>query len=423
MPNLDGRDCAETDLPPEFPCPESTPCAVAPPSPSRPSSSRTGARRSGRCRAHPRAQAGATSRSTSSAAWRSSILVINHIHLESPLESATRAVLSAAEVLVLVSGVVSGMVFGRRWRTAGPRAATSALLRRARKLYVASVVVVGTVGALTLVPGPATDVLRFSPRSPERDLYGFDGPLDAIAGILTLHAGPWQFNILGFFIAMLALTPLVLAALARGWWAGVLAASVALYVIGRETGIDVLPSQSERPFGLLVWQILFVPGLVLGWHRHRVGAVFTRYRGTITGVVAGVALVAVYLRLHAKLGLDPLGLLGYDAAAFDLAHFHKGTLDPLRLATMASVVGAVYLALRRIEPLAERVLGPVLLPLGRNSFYVFIMHVFVCLAVASVPVLAGSGLGASGNVLVQLGCLAALVVMARRGFLFRWVPR
>jgi hypothetical protein len=351
------------------------------------------------------------------------ILFINHIHLESPLESATRAVLSAAEVLVLVSGVVSGMVFGRRWRTAGARAATTALLQRARKLYVASVVVVGTVGALTLVPGLATDVLRFSPRTPGRDLYGFDGPLDAVIGILTLHAGPWQFNILGFFIAMLALTPLVLAALARDWWPGVLAASAGLYLLGRATGIDVLPSQSERPFALLVWQILFVPGIVLGWHRAQVGAFFARYRGTITGVVAAVALVAIYLRLYAKFGLDPLDLLAFDAAAFDLAHFHKGTLDPLRLATMVSVVAAVYLALRRVEPLAGRVLGPVLLPLGRNSFYVFIVHVFVCLAVASVPVLAGAGLGGLGNAVVQVGCLAGLVVMTRRGFLFRWIPR
>ena len=347
------------------------------------------------------------------------ILVVNHIHLESPLESATRAVLSAAEVLVLVSGVVSGMVFGGRWLTRGPRATTTALLLRARKLYVASVVVVGTVGALTLVPGLATDVLRFSPRSPERDLYGFDGPLDAVVGIVTLHAGPWQFNILGFFIAMLALTPLVLAALARGWWACVLGASVALYVVGRETGVDVLPSQSERPFGLLVWQILFVPGLVVGYHRAQIARAFHRYRGTVTGVVASVALVAVYLRLHAKFGLDPLDLLAFDAAAFDKAHFHKGTLDPLRLLTMTSVVGAVYLALRRVEPVAERVLGPVLLPLGRNSFYVFIVHVFLCLAVASVLTDAGP----AANALIQIACLAGLVVMVRRKVLFRWIPR
>lgn len=351
------------------------------------------------------------------------ILVINHIHLESPLESATRAVLSAAEVLVLVSGVVSGMVFGARWRTRGARATTTALLLRARKLYVASVVVVATVGVLTLVPGLATDVLAFSPRSPERDLYGFDGPLDAIVGVLTLHAGPWQFNILGFFIAVLALTPLVLAALARGWWLGVLATSVALYLVGRQTGIDVLPSQSERPFGLLVWQILFVPGLMLGWHRREIGTLFARYRGTLTGIVAAVALVAIYLRLYAKFGFDPLGLLTYDAAAFDLAHFNKGTLDPLRLVTMTSVVGALYLALRRVEPLAERVLGPALLPLGRNSFYVFIVHVFLSLAVASVPMLAGDGVGPAGNALLQIVFLAGLWLMARRGVFFRWIPR
>ena len=279
------------------------------------------------------------------------------------------------------------------------------------------------LAAMILVPGLATDVLAFSPRSPERDLYGFDGPLDAIVGVLTLHAGPWQFNILGFFIAVLALTPLVLAALARGWWLGVLATSVALYLVGRQTGIDVLPSQSERPFGLLVWQILFVPGLVVGWHRREIGTLFARYRGTLTGIVAAVALVAIYLRLYAKFGFDPLGLLTYDAAAFDLAHFNKGTLDPLRLVTMTSLVGALYLALRRVEPLAERVLGPALLPLGRNSFYVFIVHVFLSLAVASVPMLAGDGVGPAGNALLQIVFLAGLWLMARRGVFFRWIPR
>ena len=350
------------------------------------------------------------------------ILVVNHVHLESGLEQATRSLVSAAEMLVCVSGVVVGMVFGRRWLTLGARATTTLLLRRARKLYVASVVVVALVGVLSLVPGLATDVLAVSPRVGV-DSYAYDGPLRTLLAIATLEAGPWQFNILGFFIAVLALTPLVLAALARGWWLGVLATSVALYLVGRRTGIDLLPSQSERPFGLLVWQILFVPGLVLGWHRAQIGAFCARYRGTITGIVAAIALVAVYLRLYARFGLDPLDLLTYDALAFDAAHFHKGTLDPLRLLTMTSVVGALYLGLRRVEPLAERVLGPALLPLGRNSFYIFIMHVFLCLAVASVPVLAGDGIGPAGNALVQIGFLSGLWLMASRGFLFRWVPR
>lgn len=64
---------------------------------------------------------------------------------------------------------------------------------------------------------------------------------------------------------------------------------------------------------------------------------------------------------------------------------------------------ALYLTVRRFPALTQRTLGAVLLPLGRNSFYVFIMPVFVCLAIASVPVLAGPGLGVIGNTLVEAG--------------------
>src|SRR5687768_5579786 len=56
------------------------------------------------------------------------ILVVNHIHLESGLEQATRSLVSAAEMLVSVSGVVVGMVFGRRWLALGARATTRLLL-------------------------------------------------------------------------------------------------------------------------------------------------------------------------------------------------------------------------------------------------------------------------------------------------------
>jgi hypothetical protein len=50
------------------------------------------------------------------------------------------------------------------------------------------------------------------------------------------------------------------------------------------------------------------------------------------------------------------------------------------------------------------------------------MHVFLCLAVASIPPLGGGGLGLLGNTLLQLGCVAVLWTMVRRRFLFRIVP-
>lgn len=357
------------------------------------------------------------------------ILVVNHIHLESALEYATASVLSAAEVLVAVSGVVVGMVFGRRWQTHGPRATTRMLLARARKLYVATVGVVALVGLLVWFPWVATDVVTASPSmAPGADLYAFDGPLRTALAIVTLEAGPWQFSILGLFIALLLATPAILWCFARGWWAPAIAASWLLLAAGRAWPVDVLPAQSERAFPLLVWQALFVHGMALGWYRQTIARRLSAWRRPIAAGVLTAAAVAVAIRLQME-GLAPIGLdrvLGYapaDWRAWEAAHFDKTTLDVARVAAMAAVAGAVYLAFRRFQAAAGRALGWLLLPLGRNSFYVFIMHVFVCLAVALVPGLAGDGLGLVGNTLVQLACVALLWTMVRRRFLFSIVPR
>ncbi|MDQ3739317.1 MAG: OpgC domain-containing protein [Actinomycetota bacterium] len=347
------------------------------------------------------------------------ILVVNHVALDSWLHYATEPFLSAAEALVVVSGVVAGMVFGRRWIAWGARRTTKALLHRAFVLYRASVVVVALVGALSLVPGLATEALTIAPRTAGPDLYAFDGgALRTALAVVTLEAGPWQFNILGFFVAALAVTPGLLWLLARGWWPAILAASWVLYLVGRATLADVLPSQSERPFPFLVWQLLFVHGVVLGRHREGIGRAVARLRRPLTAVLA-IAAVAAWSRLH-EIGLDPSGI---DWRPFDAEHFAKRTLDWGRLVTMLSFTAAAYLAFRRFEPLAERTVGKLLLPLGRNSFYVFITHVFLCLAVASLPLLEDGGFGRAGNTLAQAGCLALLWLMVTRRFLFRWIPR
>jgi hypothetical protein len=347
------------------------------------------------------------------------ILVVNHIHLESVLEYATSALLSAAEVLVSVSGVVVGMVFGRRWLTDGARATTAMLLRRSRKLYTASVIVVALVGTLTFVPGLATEAVTVSPdMQPAQDLYAFDGTPRTLWAIVTLEAGPWQFNILGFFIAALAAAPAVLWALARGGWPVVLVASWAVFVIGREWQLDVLPAQSERPFPILVWQLLFVHGLLLGWHRERIARALRDARRLVAGAIITVALVAATVVL-----IGPAIVGATDWARWEDEHFDKGSLDLARLVAMVSLTAAIYLTFRRYASVGQHAVGWLLLPLGRNSFYVFIMHVFVCLAIASVPALAGDGLGLIGNTIVQAGCVALLWTMVRHRVLFRWVPR
>jgi hypothetical protein len=348
------------------------------------------------------------------------VLVVNHIHLDSGLEWATEPFLSAAETLVAVSGVVVGMVFGRRWLTRGAQATTRLLLRRSFVLYRASVVVVALVGLLTLVPGLATEALTIAPRTTGPDLYAFDGVARTILAVVTLEAGPWQFNVLGFFVAALALAPAVLWALQRGLWPVALGASWALFLLGRATEIDVLPAQSEDRFPLLVWQLLFVHGVALGWHRRRLAALGPRVLRAVAATVLALASLAAYVRLH-ELGLSPFGM---DPAAWrrwDAEHFDKVLLDAARLGSMVAFVAAAYLALRPLARFADRAPLAWLGSLGRASFYVFIVHVFVCLAVATA--LPGDGLGLAGNTAVQLAALALIMVMVRREALFRWIPR
>jgi hypothetical protein len=201
----------------------------------------------------------------------------------------------------------------------------------------------------------------------------------------------------------------------------VLAASWGLFLLGRATGAEVLPAQSEGPFPLLIWQVLFVHGMVLGWHRDRVARALRGARGTaVAAAVVAVAVAAAAVRLH-EIGLDPFGIDAADWRRWDAEHFDKPALDAARLVSMVAFTAVAYLGFRRFAGPAQRFAGPFLLPLGRASFYVFIVHVFVCLAVASV--LAGDGLGLVANTAVQLACLALVWAMVRREVLFRWIPR
>ena len=90
---------------------------------------------------------------------------------------------------------------------------------------------------------------------------------------------------------------------------------------------------------------------------------------------------------------------------------------------MLAFAGAAYIGLRRFAPLVERTAGRLLLPLGRSSFYVFITHVFLCLAVATLLSAGGGPLGRTEATFAHVACLALLWLMVTRRVLFRWIPR
>ncbi|MFE7629595.1 OpgC domain-containing protein [Kocuria sp. NPDC057446] len=374
-------------------------------------------------------------------------VVVNHVALTSLFQLLTQesiGVISGAELFVLLSGAVLGMVYGPRVKDhLGD--VVDRTSRRAWKLYVTALVVVLLVYALSRLPFlDATAVTTFTDQGTGAagagaagtvyDLYaGLEGltqfpvPAHLVPSLLLLQIGPWQFNIMGLYVILLALSPLVLAALARGRAWLVLAISLGLYAVGTTTRFRLLPSQFENSFPLLVWQVLFVLGMVAGYYRHEIVAWFS----APSRRVLLVACVLLTVALAAFSWSSPYFTNAYDVrlallpeSTFRTVYdgfFGRTYLGIGRLVNVLLVIIAGYALLTAYWRPLERLLGWFLVPLGQATLYVFILHVFLILAAANIPALQQGDLWLNSAAYVVI--LGLLWVMVRTRFLFRIIPR
>lgn len=374
-------------------------------------------------------------------------VVVNHVGLTSFFQLLTQetiGVVSGAELFVLLSGAVLGLVYGPRVKD-NLGDVVDRTSKRAWKLYVTALVVVLLIFALSRLPFlNATAVTTFTDQGTGAtgaggvgstyDLYAgmeslfqFPVPDYLIPSLLLLQLGPWQFNVMGLYVILLAISPLVLVALSRGRAWLVLSISVVLYAIGTTTRYRLLPSQFEDSFPLLVWQVLFVLGMVAGYYRRQLVAWFSRPRQR--ALLWACILLATALALFSwtstyfsnaydiRLALLPEQTfrLVYDG------FFGRTYLGPGRLLNVLLVIIAGYALLSAYWKPLERALGWFLIPLGQATLYVFILHVFLILAAANVPALRQGDIWL--NTAAYIAILALLWIMVRTRFLFRLIPR
>ncbi|MCU1548537.1 MAG: OpgC protein [Arthrobacter sp.] len=371
-------------------------------------------------------------------------VVVNHVGMTSLFQLFTQEALgfvSGAELFVLFSGLVLGMVFGPRTRENFAHVVDHAA-KRAGKLYATALVVLVGVFLVSLVPAVNAEALTSfvdqgtggagqGAAGRSYDLYAgmgsvlqFPVPPEVIPGILLLQFGPWQFNVMGLYVILLLLSPLVLAALSRGKVRLVLAASAVLYVAGTVFRIRLLPSQFEDSFPLLVWQILFMLGLTAGYHRAAVIAWLHGRTWVVAACTAAAAALAFLSWCNPYLanGFDVRLAIMPDAsyrALYD-ALFGRTYLLPGRLLNVVVLVVALYAFLTAYWKPVEGALGWFLIPLGRATLYVFIMHVALIAVISNIPALQDGGILV--NTVAYLVLLAVLWVMVRTRFLFRIIP-
>ncbi|MBZ5732915.1 OpgC domain-containing protein [Nocardioides sp. TRM66260-LWL] len=349
--------------------------------------------------------------------------------------------ITGAEMFVLLSGIVLGMVYRPALKRAGEWATAVVMWRRARKQYVTALVVVLLVPLLGLIPKVRSEVVStFTDRGTGEgggaaqgqvyDLYpnvarllDYPPPWYAVKQLLLLEMGPWVFNIMGLFVVLSLVLPACMWLVRRRLWWLLLTISWALYVVSAVTGYHPLPSQFEFVFPLLTWQLPFTHGLVIGWHRRQVVAALTSRRGQ---VVVGVLVVAYaaflgYLWICHHRGVAPMVL---DPGTYAYLYQHAYTrvfLQPGRLVDLALMLVVAYAVLTTCWRPIDRLVGWFWTPMGENSLYVFIVHVFFVIAVGSLTFLDGRSfwVGTAIHTVVVL----AIWAMVKRRVLFRVIPR
>ncbi len=247
---------------------------------------------------------------------------------------------SAAEGFVLLSAYMGGLVYTRLAARNGTGSMQRAFLKRALKIYLCQAGVLVFLFTIIAWVGLKID----QPAVKNLMSYYLAQPKTAVWAGLALIYEPPLLDILPIYVLFMLASPWVLTfALQRGW-RGVMAASIALWVLSQFglsrwiyaaavdlTGLSV-PYREMGSFDTFSWQLLWIAGLCIGAGRAMPDAKPLRFPGGILALASVLALAGVIWRHAGPFGQVPFG----DASALNWL-FDKWQLGPLRLVNLIAL--------------------------------------------------------------------------------------
>jgi hypothetical protein len=317
------------------------------------------------------------------------------------LTGGNRFFASAAEAFVFLSGLVMGLVYRPLVARRGLGPAVAKALRRALLIY--ALTVAATLGFMGL-----SDWLDLE-WAADVDV------LATAAAVAQLRQTFYLTDVLLLYTVLIALAPLALALLQRGWTPVLLALSWGVWGVHQFEAVEVTWPAEDGFYYFAAWQVLFFTALAVGWHRDRVAAALGRVgSGRILAASAvGLALlVGLWAWAGGYLGsIDPAtsGRIANAVAKWDL--------PPARLGACAVVFAVAYTLVDRCWTVLARGAGRLLLPLGEAALPAYVVHLLaIGLLAAAGERLVGEGgnltrattmlLQAAALVLVWLGVRA-----------------
>ncbi len=145
-------------------------------------------------------------------------------------------VVSSAETFIGLAGYVTGAVYGKRLAQEGLSSVATRLFARAWTLYKIAFLVTASVALLRLVPGLDVRELTTFTHPATREVYPLYPPASMgfmanLLHVVMLRAGPHQFQVIGLYVALFLLTPIIFWAMDRGRTGSLLVVSFGLWLL------------------------------------------------------------------------------------------------------------------------------------------------------------------------------------------------
>jgi enterochelin esterase-like enzyme len=349
-------------------------------------------------------------------------MIIDHVRGPSPLYNLTggnRFYTSAAEGFILVSGLVTGLVYRRLIEREGMASGLMKILARAATLYLL------TIG-LTLALLPISEAL-YLPWAQGVDL---SNPMALVVSVLTLHRTYYLVDVMLLYTVLFLVAPMAFVLLDRGKsWIILLGTLLiwGLFQFFPEYAALPWPIAGNYLFNFSAWQVMFFLGLLLGYHQGRLPALSaraTRVALVLTGL-GTVALIAAFYIIDPPTATMPSGIAVGSPVFHEIRlwlqenFFAKVDLRPGRLLTSAITFSFLFLAASVFWPRVQKLLGWLLLPLGQHALYAYAAHIIVVTAVAIL--LKPFNIAYPGpqllNMVIQIASVLIIWWMVQRQFL------
>jgi len=198
-----------------------------------------------------------------------------------------------------------------------------------------------------------------------------------ILDVVTLHRTLFLTDIPMLYTLLLLGSGLVILLLSQGYALFVLVASWLIWALWQVSPESTsLPWQIEGNvlYNIPAWQVLFVTGIVAGWHRVAIEARVRAFFGARAGWWLAVACLLVAIMYVVQLA-DPEAL--HNNSLLRRLIYNKPDVPAGRLVVFV-LLATVSLALTTVfwGPI-RRFTGWLLLPLGQNALSAYSIHIFI----------------------------------------------